>query len=468
MHVHDTAVDHMHKAQSLRMNFWTPTFDSWGHGFNAADMPWYVLYDYVEVYNWDEATNGFKFHWRDDFDNFDASRWHKASGGFEANSSIFHPDNAYAKAGNLVLKMEPEPENSRLIHSTKRPSSAHDHEHMLHPRIMESLGKHFPRETLHAKTHAVDRYHYHGDQHHYHQHHQVADEIDIPPVHDAFVDSHLYSKKAALEKETEVHDVYHVTDEHGELSHVVDHQYGIHHPDPAISHTVSHTVQYHEAGWPKVVDSDHSDSDSDIEDHPVGYSASTHYAVHHTYDDDDKPEVVYEKPVILDDQGRVAGYGTPAAVTHHYTETSAPVALEHHEVVHHTAVPTRRYHVDSKYYSELNPIPDHNEQGGHGSEAQDHYREAERLQREAEREHRETEKLHHSYSNSEEILGEDVTVYAEPIVHHPFKHHKVHHHYHHDRYVPEPVISYDETPDHLLSYEEFKLRKHERQAFEHE
>ena len=128
-------------------------------------------------------------------------------------------------------------------------------------------------------------------------------------------------------------------------------------------------------------------------------------------------------------------------------------------------MPTRRYHVDSKYYSELNPIPEpHVDQGRHSSDAHDHYREAERLQREAEREHRETERLHHSYSNSEDVLGDDVTVYAEPIVHHPFKHHKVHHHYHHDHYAPEPVISYDEPPEHLLSYEEFKLMKHERQA----
>ena len=172
------------------MNFWTPTFDSWGHGFTAADMPWYVLYDYVEVYLYDEIHNEFKFHWRDDFDHFNASRWHKASGGFEANSSIFHPDNAYTKAGNLILKMEPEPEGSRLIHAT---AEHHDHDLMPpHHRIMESLGKHFPRETLHAKTHAADRYHYHGDQH-YHNH-QVSDAIDIPPVHDAFVDSHLFSK----------------------------------------------------------------------------------------------------------------------------------------------------------------------------------------------------------------------------------------------------------------------------------
>ena len=34
------------------MNFWTPTFHSWGQGFDPADMPWYALYDYVEVFTY--------------------------------------------------------------------------------------------------------------------------------------------------------------------------------------------------------------------------------------------------------------------------------------------------------------------------------------------------------------------------------------------------------------------------------
>jgi|Transcript_6403 hypothetical protein len=89
------------------MNFWTPTFHSWGQGFNAADMPWYVLYDYVEVFTYNEHLNEFEFHWRDDFNSFDSGRWHKASGGFEANSSVFYPQQVYTSNGNLVIKMEP-------------------------------------------------------------------------------------------------------------------------------------------------------------------------------------------------------------------------------------------------------------------------------------------------------------------------------------------------------------------------
>lgn len=49
----------MSKAQSLRMNFWTPTFHSWGQGFDDEDMPWYTMYDYVEVYTFDKHSNEF-------------------------------------------------------------------------------------------------------------------------------------------------------------------------------------------------------------------------------------------------------------------------------------------------------------------------------------------------------------------------------------------------------------------------
>ena len=105
--VKDPAVKALDKPQSLRMNFWTPTFHSWGAGFNPVDMPWYVLYDYVEVFTYDAENNEFKFHWRDDFDSFDSGKWQKAAGGFESNTSVFHPANVYTSGGHLVLKMEP-------------------------------------------------------------------------------------------------------------------------------------------------------------------------------------------------------------------------------------------------------------------------------------------------------------------------------------------------------------------------
>ena len=89
------------------MNFWTPTFDSWGGGLNDYSMPWYARYDYLEVhrYNWD--TGDFYFHWRDDFDTFDESRWEVKEGWtFESNSSTFYRSQVYSENGALVLKME--------------------------------------------------------------------------------------------------------------------------------------------------------------------------------------------------------------------------------------------------------------------------------------------------------------------------------------------------------------------------
>ena len=61
------SIDFLHKAQELRMNFWTPTFHAWGADLTAQDMPWYLLFDFVEAYHYNETTNEFEFAWRDDF-----------------------------------------------------------------------------------------------------------------------------------------------------------------------------------------------------------------------------------------------------------------------------------------------------------------------------------------------------------------------------------------------------------------
>lgn len=152
------ALEYMNQEQSLRMNFWTPTFHSWGKGFDPADMPWFVLYDYVEVFTWDEENNEFDLHWRDDFDQFDAKRWHKASGTFDANSSVFHPENVSVKAGNLVLKMEPEKDDH---HSVAHGSGHYDASHHTHAIDHREFGgphhrsHHYSRE--HVRSHAPDK-----------------------------------------------------------------------------------------------------------------------------------------------------------------------------------------------------------------------------------------------------------------------------------------------------------------------
>ena len=138
----DPAVAHMDKPQSVRMNFWTPEFETWGRGLDPKDMPWYVKYDFVEVYTYNPVENEFLLHWRDDFDSFDSGRWHKASGGFAANSSVFHRSNVYTDGGNLVLKMEPEKEEHVHHIGGHHYYTTRDHDH---------LAKHFPQEPLHIK-----------------------------------------------------------------------------------------------------------------------------------------------------------------------------------------------------------------------------------------------------------------------------------------------------------------------------
>ena len=141
------------------MNFWTPTFDSWGKGLDAKDMPWFLLYDYVEVFTYDEDENEFNLLWRDDFDSFDEKRWHKASGGFDANSSVFHPDNVSVKAGHLVLKMEPLPETKSKPTKVAEPVIVHHDTPYIHQHVdrhfgdrIETPNRRHHREDLHAES----------------------------------------------------------------------------------------------------------------------------------------------------------------------------------------------------------------------------------------------------------------------------------------------------------------------------
>ena len=72
------------------MNFWTPTFEPWNKGLDPKDMPWYLLFDYVETYNYNHDTGGFDFNWKDNFDVFDSHRWQKSDDTtFNFNSTTF-------------------------------------------------------------------------------------------------------------------------------------------------------------------------------------------------------------------------------------------------------------------------------------------------------------------------------------------------------------------------------------------
>ena len=67
----------MTKPNHVMMNFWTPTWSPWGDGRTDLNLPWYVYYDYVEVYTYNVKTKKFLLDFRDDFTatQVDATRW---------------------------------------------------------------------------------------------------------------------------------------------------------------------------------------------------------------------------------------------------------------------------------------------------------------------------------------------------------------------------------------------------------
>ena len=419
LHDDDPSVEHMNQAQSLRMNFWTPTFHSWGKDLDAHDMPWYALYDYVEVFEWDPHDEDFKFFWRDDFDSFDAGRWHKASGSFDANSCEFHPSNVYTEDGVLHLKMEP--------------THHHDGSH-LGEHHTDHLVKHFPKQPLHAA---------HDHEHHVNK--QVADDIEIPPVHDAFVDSHLYSKHENPEAHLTHHHHQWIDHHHGEhhlhdVRHYDDHHYYQHHPEHEHwdhhdhhDHDDHHDSEHHKEYYHHYAshdddDSDHSSDHSDHWDHSDDHSDHSdhwdHSDDHSDHDSDHEHHVV----------------------THHV----------HHVVEHVVDHPDDHHHVDEHSYYD------------------------------------------HHYVSGEEPHDEEFDWKThEPVTlthmyHHDHEHHSSPHHYahldeeephgdHHDYYYYDEHHHYDEEPhieehhhyvephahEHLLTYEEFVRSRHGHDEGEH-
>ena len=130
--------------------------------------------------------------------------------------------------------MEPDP----LTPHEDDPEIYKDTHYSKHTHRVERLAANFPKQTLHAKE---------GHKG------QESDAIEIPPVHDAFVDSHLFDKHAAEatkrligHTETEYidhHDDYYrgeqgdIIVDHHDVRHVdrgddweVDHLHHVHHP----------------------------------------------------------------------------------------------------------------------------------------------------------------------------------------------------------------------------------------------
>ena len=170
----DPAMKYLNKGQSVMMNFWTPTFESWGKGFNAADMPWYVLYDYVETYTYNSETNGFDFRWRDDFSTFDAERWHKSDNTtFDANSTTFRASQSYIENGHLVLKMEPDTHQQLYPGQHYRPTTvvpvetepAYEHKGALGEKLKKE-DEHYDVLAEQHMSHIEHEHHAHAAAHH--------------------------------------------------------------------------------------------------------------------------------------------------------------------------------------------------------------------------------------------------------------------------------------------------------------
>ena len=97
----------LNKPQHLMMNFWTPTFDAWSHGFDPLSMPRYAIFDWIETYYW-TGGNSFSLLWYDDFKTFDDTHWIKSDGKtFDNNSSTFYASQVYIQNEMLHIKMEP-------------------------------------------------------------------------------------------------------------------------------------------------------------------------------------------------------------------------------------------------------------------------------------------------------------------------------------------------------------------------
>ena len=271
---HDPAVDHLQKAQSLRMNFWTPTFHSWGAGFNPVDMPWYVEYDYVEVYTYDIEHNEFMFHWRDDFNHFDSGKWHKAAGSFENNTSTFYPNNVYTNQGHLVLKMEPE----------------HNHQTdlLIEDKMKESFGLDLDNRRQHDKQMRKFRGMNDAKDNHYRRHSRTED-VETAHHERDYVDHHddyyrgRYGDYLVDHHDTKHHDQQEKWETHGphhqeRLTYTEADYQPDHHLD------VYHEKHYHEPKHHRSHHSYSSDSEeAELQEYEYGHDSRHYYPQDHEF-----------------------------------------------------------------------------------------------------------------------------------------------------------------------------------------
>jgi len=85
--------------------------ESVGKGLDKGDAPFEARLKYVEVYDYDQNKNDFTLRFKDQFDYIDEQRWARGDGKtWSGLNSTFTPNNAYTAGGELVLKVDVNPE----------------------------------------------------------------------------------------------------------------------------------------------------------------------------------------------------------------------------------------------------------------------------------------------------------------------------------------------------------------------
>lgn len=86
----------------IRLSVWASD-NPWSGRFDPTQVPTATFVDYIEVYNYDHASESFVLDWRDDFDVIDTSRWWFANWTFDVAKNDYVAQNARAIDGKLVL-----------------------------------------------------------------------------------------------------------------------------------------------------------------------------------------------------------------------------------------------------------------------------------------------------------------------------------------------------------------------------
>lgn len=100
-----STVTSLANPESLRLNLWASSVESWVGAFDDSQLPVYQFVSYLEYKTYNTTSKVFEGGWRDEFTSFDTSRWSKANWTFDENRVDFAPENVVVKDGILVLAL---------------------------------------------------------------------------------------------------------------------------------------------------------------------------------------------------------------------------------------------------------------------------------------------------------------------------------------------------------------------------